>query len=106
MATSGRRKKTSTTFWPGYGKVDEKGVAEAQHRAEDLLKQLKGGAKLEDLAKKYSEDPGSAKNGQSYQIDDAAPFVEPFKRLSLRLQPGEVGIVKSDFGYHVVKRIR
>ena len=47
------------------GKVDEKGVAEAQRRAEDLLKQLKGGAKLEDLAKKYSEDPGSAKQGGS-----------------------------------------
>src|SRR5208283_4387942 len=31
------------------GKVDEKGVAEAQHRAEDLLKQLKSGAKFDDL---------------------------------------------------------
>ena len=47
------------------GKVDEKGVAEAQRRAEDLLKQLKNGAKLEDLARKYSEDPGSAKQGGS-----------------------------------------
>ena len=47
------------------GKVDEKGVAEAQRRAEDLLKQLKAGAKFEDLAKKYSEDPGSAKEGGS-----------------------------------------
>src|ERR1700756_5767368 len=47
------------------GKGDEKGVAEAQRRAEDLLKQLKGGAKLEDLARKYSEDPGSAKEGGS-----------------------------------------
>src|ERR1022692_1073389 len=34
------------------GKVDEKGVAEAQKRAEDLLKQLKAGAKFEDLARK------------------------------------------------------
>ena len=40
--------------------MDEKGVAQAQGRAEDLLKQIKGGAKFEDVAKKYSEDPGSA----------------------------------------------
>jgi peptidyl-prolyl cis-trans isomerase D len=45
------------------GKVDEKGVAEAQHRAEDILKQLKAGGNFEELAKKYSEDPGSAKEG-------------------------------------------
>ncbi len=47
------------------GKIDEKGVAEAQKRAQDVLKQLKAGAKFEDLAKKYSEDPGSAKEGGS-----------------------------------------
>ena len=47
------------------GKVDEKGVAEAQQRAEDLLEQLKSGANFEELAKKYSEDPGSAKQGGS-----------------------------------------
>src|SRR5258708_7628194 len=47
------------------GKVDEKGVAAAQQHAQDLLKQLKAGAKFEDLAKKDSEDPGSAKEGGS-----------------------------------------
>jgi parvulin-like peptidyl-prolyl isomerase len=41
------------------GKVDEKGVAEAQRRAHDLLKQLRAGAKFEELAKKYSEDPAA-----------------------------------------------
>jgi len=43
----------------------EKAAAEAQRRAEDLIKQLKAGAKFEDLARKYSEDPGSAKEGGS-----------------------------------------
>src|SRR5208282_2171346 len=47
------------------GKVDEKGAAEAQRRAQDILKQLRAGAKFDDLAKKYSEDPGSAKEGGS-----------------------------------------
>jgi peptidyl-prolyl cis-trans isomerase D len=46
------------------GKVDQKGVDAARKKAEDALAQLKAGAKFEDLAKKYSEDP-SSKNGGS-----------------------------------------
>jgi peptidyl-prolyl cis-trans isomerase D len=46
------------------GKVDPKGSEDARKKAEDVLKQLKTGAKFEDLAKKYSED-SSGKNGGS-----------------------------------------
>jgi peptidyl-prolyl cis-trans isomerase D len=46
------------------GKVDQKGVDAARKKADDALQQLKAGAKFEDLAKKYSEDP-SSKNGGS-----------------------------------------
>ncbi len=46
------------------GKVDQKGIDDARKKAEDVLKQLKAGAKFEDLAKKYSEDP-SGKTGGS-----------------------------------------
>ena len=45
------------------GKVDQKGVADAQKKAQDVLAQLKAGAKFEDLAKKYSEDPSSKDGG-------------------------------------------
>jgi peptidyl-prolyl cis-trans isomerase D len=45
------------------GKVDPKGVAEAHKKAEDVLKQLKAGAKFEDLARKYSDDPSSKSGG-------------------------------------------
>src|SRR6266702_2539627 len=46
------------------GKVDPKGIEEARKKAEDVLKQLKSGAKFEDLAKKYSDD-SSGKTGGS-----------------------------------------
>lgn len=44
--------------------MDPKGLDEARKKAEDVLKQLKAGAKFEDLARKFSEDP-SGKNGGS-----------------------------------------
>ena len=47
------------------GKVDQKGVDAARQKAEDVLKQLKSGGDFAALAKKYSEDTASAKNGGS-----------------------------------------
>ncbi|PYY07612.1 MAG: peptidylprolyl isomerase, partial [Acidobacteria bacterium] len=47
------------------GKVDPKGVDEARKKADDVLKQVKAGGNFAELAKKYSEDAGSAKNGGS-----------------------------------------
>jgi peptidyl-prolyl cis-trans isomerase D len=86
------------------GKVDEKGVAEAQHRAEDLLKQLKGGAKLEDLAKKYSEDPGSAKLGGSLGWIGKGQTVPEFEKTAFSLPKGQISdLVKSSYGFHIIR---
>ena len=86
------------------GKVDEKGVAEAQHRAEDLLKQLKGGAKLEDLAKKYSEDPGSAKQGGSLGWIGRGQTVPEFEKTAFSLPKGQISdLVKSSYGFHIIR---
>ncbi len=86
------------------GKVDEKGVAEAQHRAEDLLKQLKGGAKLEDLAKKYSEDPGSGKAGGSLGWLGKGQTVPEFEKTAFSLPKGQISdLVKSSYGFHIIR---
>jgi len=86
------------------GKVDEKGVAEAQRRAEDLLKQLKAGAKLEDLAKKYSEDPGSAKEGGSLGWIGKGRTVPEFEKAAFSLPKGQVSdLVKSSYGFHIIR---
>jgi peptidyl-prolyl cis-trans isomerase D len=47
------------------GKVDQKAVEAAHAKADDVLKQLKAGGNFADLAKKFSEDTGTAKNGGS-----------------------------------------
>jgi len=88
---------------PG-GKVDEKGVADAQHRAEDLLRQLKAGAKFEDLAKKYSEDPGSAKEGGSLGWIGKGRTVPEFEKAAFSQPKGQIGdLVKSSYGFHIIR---
>ena len=86
------------------GKVDDKGVAEAQRRAEDLLKQLKAGAKFEDLAKKYSEDPGSAKEGGSLPWIGKGRTVPEFEKAAFSLPKGQISeLVKSSYGFHIIR---
>jgi len=52
-----------------------------------------------------SEDSGSAKTGISYDVTPDAGLVPPFKNLSLRLKLNEVGVVKTDFGIHIIQRV-
>src|SRR5580692_2948654 len=86
------------------GKVDEKGVAEAQRRAENLLTQLKAGAKFEDLARKYSEDPGSAKEGGSLGWIGKGRTVPEFEKAAFSLHKGQMsGLVKSSYGFHIIR---
>jgi len=58
------------------GKVDQKGVDEARRKADDVVKQLKAGAKFEDLAKKSSED-SSKDNGGSVGWIQRGRFPSP-----------------------------
>lgn len=86
------------------GKVDDKGVAEAQRRAEDLLQKVKSGANFEDLAKKYSEDPGSAKQGGSLGWIGRGQTVPEFEKAAFSLPKGQISnVVKSSFGFHIIR---
>jgi parvulin-like peptidyl-prolyl isomerase len=79
--------------------------AELDALVKDTVAKLKGGAKMEDLMKSLSEDPGSSKSGESYDVTPDAQLVDGFKKLSLRLNVGEVGVVKTEFGFHIIKRV-
>jgi len=86
------------------GKVDDKAVAEAQHRADDLLKQLKSGAKFEDVAKKYSEDPGSANVGGSLGWIGKGQMTAEFEKAAFALPKGQTSdVVKSLDGFHIIR---
>ncbi|HEX3819856.1 MAG TPA: peptidyl-prolyl cis-trans isomerase [Candidatus Sulfotelmatobacter sp.] len=86
------------------GKVDDKKVTEAQHRAEDLLKQIKGGAKFEDVAKKYSEDSGSANVGGSLGWIGKGQMTPEFEKAANALAKGQISdVVKSTDGFHIIR---
>jgi peptidyl-prolyl cis-trans isomerase D len=86
------------------GKVDDKKVVEAQHRAEDLSKQIKAGAKFDDLAKKYSEDPGSANVGGSLGWLGRGQTSAEFEKVAFSLPKGQISdVVKSTDGFHIIR---
>jgi peptidyl-prolyl cis-trans isomerase D len=88
----------------GDGKIDEKAVTEAQHRAEDLLKQLKSGAKFEDVAKKYSEDTGSANVGGSLGWIGKSQLGAEFAKAASSLPIGKISdVVKTLDGFHIIR---
>src|SRR6266852_8433709 len=85
------------------GKVDPKGVDEARKKAEDVLKQLKAGGNFADLAKKYSEDPGSGKNGGSLGWIGKGRTVPEFEKVAFSLAKGATsGLVQSSYGFHII----
>jgi peptidyl-prolyl cis-trans isomerase C len=70
---------------------------------EDILKQAKGGADFGELAKKYSEDPGSKDKGGEYTFPRGR-MVKEFEDTAFSLKPGEISdIITTQFGYHIIK---
>jgi hypothetical protein len=79
--------------------------ADAETEVRSLLKQLQGGADFDAVMKAHSEDLASASSGRVFTVTPDAQLVIEFRQLSLRLNPGEFGVVQSDFGFHIIKRV-
>jgi hypothetical protein len=79
--------------------------ADAENEVRSLVKQLKEGADFDALMKANSEDVGSASSGRTFTVTPDAQLVIEFRQLSLRLNIGEFGVIQSDFGFHIIKRV-
>jgi len=85
-------------------KEDEKAVAEAHAKAEDILKQLKGGGDFAKLAEKNSDDPGTAKEGGELGWIGRGRTVPEFEKVAFSLPKGQISdLVKSSYGFHIIQ---
>lgn len=76
---------------------------QAKAKAEDVLKQVQGGGDFAELAKKYSQDSSAAAGGD-LGLFGKGQMVPEFENAAFALKVGETsGIVKTKYGYHIIK---
>jgi foldase protein PrsA len=84
--------------------LSDKDKANKKKEAEDILAKIKAGEDFGELAKKYSNDPGSAKNGGDLGFFAKGVMVAEFENTAFSLEKGKVSdLVESEFGYHIIK---
>lgn len=79
-------------------------LLESDAEARFVLARLRRGDKFEDLARQYSKDPGSKEQSGDLGFVSRGQLVGEFEKAAFTLRPGQVsGIVKTQFGYHLIK---
>ncbi len=90
---------------PKVGGVD---TASFYHRADSLLQAIRNGASFEDVARESSDDKYTAARGgdmDTINREDRRAEVT-FDKAAYGLKDGEIsGIVRTSFGYHIIKRV-
>lgn len=81
-------------------------LVKKQSEAISVLERLKKGESFTNLAKELSIDKGSAKKGGDLGLFGRGMMVKPFEEAAFKLNKGEVTSepVKTEFGYHIIKR--
>ncbi len=75
--------------------------------AEDILEQINGGTKFEEMARKHSTCPSKKKGGNLGEFG-RWQMVKEFEKAAFALQKNQMTQipVKTKFGYHIIKRTR
>ncbi len=86
---------------PGFGAAER---AAAYQRMQTLLDSIRAGVDFGELAKRHSEDPGSAPQGGNLGLVRRGQFVKEFESAVFSLSEGQIsGIVETDFGVHLIQ---
>ena len=80
-------------------------LVDNEQQAKDLIAKIKAGASFEDLAKQFSKDPGSGKNGGDLDWSDPKAYVPEFAAAAEKLQKGQMtdAPVHTQFGWHIIR---
>ena len=79
-------------------------VNEKMELGNTLLTRINDGEAFEDLAKEFSDDPGSGAKGGSLGEFDRGVMVPPFEEAVFAMEVGAISeLVRSDFGFHIIR---
>lgn len=82
----------------------EKEIPALRKRIDDLLKQVKSGADFADLARKNSEDTGSAVKGGDIGWIARGQTVPEFEKAAFSLKPGQISdVITTTYGFHILR---
>ncbi|HEY8499971.1 MAG TPA: peptidylprolyl isomerase [Clostridia bacterium] len=76
---------------------------EKSKKAQDILDRVNNGEDFAALAEEFSEDDGSKYTGGIYQVRQNGQFVAEFEQWAFSHEPGDTGIIRSEYGFHVMK---
>jgi peptidyl-prolyl cis-trans isomerase C len=80
-------------------------LVKKQSEAIAILERLKKGESFANLAKQLSIDKGSGRKGGDLVFFGRGMMVKPFEETAFKLEKGQISEpVKTDFGYHIIKR--
>ena len=90
-----------------YPKLTDAHKDEIIAKLNKIKQDIQAGESFENMARIYSEDPGSAANGGLYKNISKGKMVKPFEAAALNLQEGEISDpVESEFGFHLIQLVK
>lgn len=83
---------------------DEGSQQAAKEKVDEIYERINQGESFSDLAKEFSEDPGSAEAGGNLGFNARGTFVEEFDNVAFSLEVNQTAEpVLTEFGYHIIK---
>lgn len=84
--------------------LDEEKIKEAEQNANAVYKRALAGEDFDALMNEYSQDPGLSSNPDGY-VFSSGEMVPAFESCTASLTIDAIGFCRSDFGYHIIKRL-
>ena len=81
-------------------------LVKTEKEAQAVLDRLNKGEKFSNVAREVSRDPGSGKRGGDLAWFTRGRMVKEFEQAAFALEKGQTSsIVKTQFGYHIIRRL-